>query len=325
MPDIQDTEERLLQLLERGDARIARIFNTAITQLRNSLNLDELATLIEQSRYDEALKLIQDTATQLGNGAQLTFIDAGVGAAAFLTAADVGHVVFDVVNVRALQAMQAQQLDIIRGFTADQQLTVHEVLMNGIREGLNPRAMARNFRDVVGLTDHQAQAVLNFRRLLEQAGNNEFTAGQQREALTRALRDGRFDRSVVAAVNNSRPLSQVQIDRMVTRYSERYVKYRAEVIGRTQALRAVNEGTEEAYNQAIEAGKIDAANLVRSWSTTMDGRERLTHALLNGQQRGWGETWTTINGEIRYPGDPSAPAEEIINCRCLLTTRIKVQ
>jgi hypothetical protein len=91
---------------------------------------------------------------------------------------------------------------------------------------------------------------------------------------------------------------------MVQRYAERFVKHRSEVIGRTEAMRAVNQGNEEAYRQAIADGTINADQLRREWRTRLDGRERRTHEFLNGQVRGWGETWVTENGVLRYPGDP---------------------
>ena len=51
---------------------------------------------------------------------------------------------------------------------------------------------------------------------------------------------------------------------MVERYRERYVKYRAEVIGRTEALRAVHAGNYEGYLQAIDEGAINREELQRT-------------------------------------------------------------
>jgi hypothetical protein len=141
--------------------------------------------------------------------------------------------------------------------------------------------------------------------------------------LTRELRDRRFDRSVRRSIRTQEPLTPAQIDRMVERYAQRYVKHRAEVIGRTEALRSVHQGVNEGYEQAIESGKLDRANLERTWDSSRDSRVRRTHRFLNGQKRPWGGTWATENGVIRYPGDPEAAAEETIQCRCLLTTRIR--
>ena len=44
--------------------------------------------------------------------------------------------------------------------------------------------------------------------------------------------------------------------------------------------------------------------------------------MLNGQQRPMGEAFDAGGIPIRYPGDPMAPIEETINCRCALTMRV---
>ena len=69
---------------------------------------------------------------------------------------------------------------------------------------------------------------------------------------------------------------------------------------------------------------LQADQLERAWDSSRDTRVRRTHRALHGQKRRWKETWTTPNGTLRYPGDPDAPAEETIQCRCLLTTRIRL-
>lgn len=325
MPDIIDPEERIEGLLSQAEARIARIFRVSIEHVKSQLDLDMAADLIEQGRWSELLDQIQAVADHMGTAAQIEFITAGQATAAFLTAADVGLVRFDVVNSRAVAAMQAQTLDLVRGFTADQRFSAHAALTQSVLDGVNPKEAARRFRDVVGLTESQIAAVQNYRRLLGQAGDSNLSPGAQREALTRMLRDGRYDRSVEAAIRRGQPLTQTQIDNMVSRYAERYVKYRSEVIGRTQAMRAVNEGNEEAYNQAIDKGVLKADQLQNRWSAKLDGRERDSHHDLNGVVRPWGATFPGRYGELRYPGDPKAPAAEIVQCRCLLTRRIKAR
>jgi uncharacterized protein with gpF-like domain len=51
-----------------------------------------------------------------------------------------------------------------------------------------------------------------------------------------------------------------------------------------------------------------------SWLTSIDGRERESHAAINGEIVEIGEVFS--NG-LLYPGDPSGPPEEICNCRCV--------
>ena len=52
-------------------------------------------------------------------------------------------------------------------------------------------------------------------------------------------------------------------------------------------------------------------------------RTRLTHAVLDGKTAGLREPFRSPSGAfLMFPGDPSAPGAEIINCRCNLTYRI---
>jgi hypothetical protein len=60
--------------------------------------------------------------------------------------------VFDQVNLYAVAAMQANQLELIREFTAEQLRATSLALVIGVEAGTNPLAAARNFRDSVGLT-----------------------------------------------------------------------------------------------------------------------------------------------------------------------------
>lgn len=317
---IDDPAKRLNDLLDLQEARVADIFRTAVASLKDEINIDELADLIEQGRVNDALDKLVHVAEQLGSASTVAFLTSGQSTADFLLAAGVGRVAFNHVNVEAVAQMQANRLELVREFTDEQRRATNLAIVAGVESGINPRAQARNFRDSIGLTERQWQAVANYKSALERVGTDP---SAQTDALNRALRDKRGDASIHAAVRDNRPMTPERIDWLHGRYIERYIKYRSEVIGRTEAMRAVNQGNEEAYRQAIEAGTIDAADLERTWLTRLDDRERHTHFLLNRQKRGWGEPWQTVNGIIRYPGDPEAAAEETIQCRCALATRIR--
>lgn len=316
-----DTEARIDRLLGRAEKRIARTFREMIEAIRGDLDLRSLADMLEAGRWEAAFELIEQTAARLGATSNLMFVQSAEDTAAFLANAGVARVTFDQVNVRAVAQMQNNRLDLIRGFVEGQRDTLRVVMTDGIMRGVSPIQQAREFREVVGLTDRQARAVLNFRRLLEQAGVAD--AEDQGEALTRRLRDRRFDGSIVRAIRNERPLSQAHIDKMVERYRQRYVKYRAETIARTEALRNVHQGVNEAFDQAIELGQINPDDIEQKWISARDGRVRDSHQSLNGETRKIGETWQGKYGDLRYPGDPQAPAGDVINCRCIVTRRIK--
>lgn len=318
---IDDPAERLAVLLRSQEKRLADIFTTAIRDLRDEIDLNELADLIERGQINEALDKLKHAAERIGAGSNIVFVTSGQDTAQFLSNAGIGRVVFDQVNVWAVAQMQTQRLTMIQQFTDEQRKATSLALISGVESGINPVAQARNFRDSIGLTEKQWSAVQSYRDSLERVGSG----GGTYDVLNRALRDGRGDAQILRAARDGLPLPQEKIDWLVRRYSERFVIHRSKVIARTEALSAVNAGNEAMYRQAIEAGTLRPEMIERTWVTRLDGRERLSHELLNGQKRKWGQVWETIHGVLRFPGDPDAVAEERIMCRCTLATRIKTR
>jgi HK97 family phage portal protein len=82
---------------------------------------------------------------------------------------------------------------------------------------------------------------------------------------------------------------------------------RAMLISKTETHNTVSTGTHETYKAA--------GVKKQEWLTSMDGRERESHAELNGEVVGVDESFS--NG-LAYPGDPSGAPEEVCNCRCTL-------
>lgn len=65
--------------------------------------------------------------------------------------------------------------------------------------------------------------------------------------------------------------------------------------------------------------------IVNEWSTRMVN-SRDSHAALDGEKKPQGEPFHTIWGnDLLYPGDPSAPAREVINCHCVLVPDVVVE
>jgi len=85
---------------------------------------------------------------------------------------------------------------------------------------------------------------------------------------------------------------------------------RALTIARTEAIAAMNQSSHEAYKAAGAAEK--------EWLSAHDERVRETHAEADGQRVGIDDAFSVGGAPLDYPGDPSGPPEEIINCRCTL-------
>lgn len=317
---IQDPISRIEFLISQAEIRFQVEFLAALMSIRSSIDLDALALLMEQGRFTEAFTIVGTAAAKLGTVAAEQFTLAGVSTGEFLTA-EVGEIIigFDQTNVRAVRAMQENQLRLVTNFTQQQRLSTQQALVDGVREGVNPREMARRFRDSIGLTEHQERWVRNYERSLRSL---------DRDSLSRELRDRRFDRTVRRAIDKGEPLSQEQIDKMVRRYRERALKLRAETIARTEALRAVHEGTEEMYKQAIESGQLSADQLIREWNTAGDeqvrdfGNSKTSHRTMHGQKRLIGEPFSSGAGALTMNPGAFGVANEDINCRCVVSTRI---
>jgi len=88
------------------------------------------------------------------------------------------------------------------------------------------------------------------------------------------------------------------------------VKGRSERIARTEIISASNKGTME--------GLKSVGVELKEWVSSRDYKVRESHAELDDQDPiGINDYFITITGEkLLQPGDPSADAGEVINCRC---------
>ena len=315
MPDeVVDPAERLERLMAQQAPQFAAGFALLVAQIKSSVDLNDIADLISRGDLESALTQVLRRAPALGSLYLNSFVAAAQDTAAFLNRSLSQIVVdFDQANPFVVRVMQEERLRMVREFTQQQREATRQALARGVAEGANPIQQARNFRDSIGLTAKQEAAVAKYRQLLEKG---------DRAIFDRALRDKRFDRTIQAAIRDGKPLTQTQVERMVQRYRDRYIKYRAEVIARTEALRSVHAGKEAMYQQAIEAGELDPNNMTEEWNTARDERVRDSHSAMHGQLIPYGQMFVSGRGNAtRHPGGFGVASEDI-QCRCAVGTRI---
>lgn len=312
-----DPASRIERVMAAQDRRFQRVFLDAVRALKRT-DLDTLADLLQQGRFEEALEGLEDAARALGTQYGASLAASAQDTARFLSGAMDVVIAFDQTNERAVNMMRQNQLRLVREFANETREVTRNALIDGVSRGLNPREQARNFRDSIGLTRYQESIVSNYRRALT-AGRN---GTPSTDALQRMLRDGRSDRLVQRMIREGEQLSPAQIDAMVRRYRSRWIKYRSEVIGRTEALRSVHQGNEEMYQQAIESGQFRPDQITRTWVTSRDSRVRDTHSAVGGQVQPEGTPFDVGGAALMYPGDPNGPPKETIQCRCSVTRRI---
>ena len=228
-------------------------------------------------------------------------------------------------NVRAPRAeawLQDRSSNLISQITDDQKAMVRKVLREGLAEGRNPRDVAldiagrinratgRREGGLIGLTTTQQEWARNYAR--------ELATGDPK-ALERAMRDKRFDARIRKAIKEGRGLTKEEAAPVFRSYLNKMLMWRAETIARTETMAALHQGAMEGVQQAIDAGQIAEGQVKKRWIATQDKRVRDTHKAMHWQTVGFRADFVSPSGaRLQYPGDPNAPASEVINCRCAL-------
>lgn len=122
---------------------------------------------------------------------------------------------------------------------------------------------------------------------------------------------------VATGVNSGEGIPELRkrIDMVLsTSGSERW-QNRATVIARTEAIGALNAGRMEAFLAMAEQEPDVSFETV--WLSTSDARTRETHRLADGQRVPLGKPFIVGGFELMFPGDPTGPPQEVIQCRCV--------
>lgn len=309
--------DRILEDRSKIGAQVRRAFLDAIDRLSQQIDVEPIAQLIRDGRVGDALNSVNTQLVTQGLRPIAASITSGTIAAAQSAVDALGelNVVFGITNPGTVSFLANYEMASIRLLTADALGSVQAALTAGIQAGRNPLDTARDILAFIGLTPRQAQAVLNYRTALETRNS---------DALGRALRDARFDPTVRRAIQGEIALKPEQIDRMVDRYRERYLRYRSETIARTESIRAVSAGNHLMWTQAVEDGQVAVDQIRRSWIYIADDKVRDAHRMIPSMNKGGvglNQPFQSILGPIMYPGDPNATAANVINCRCATITR----
>lgn len=318
----------LADLIEAWAPRLQQAFLVAVADIRDRAQIGVIIALIQRGDVEGAIVAvgIDPVAFRALDAATAQAFEAGgQQTVAQMPAARQpnGHrltIRFDVRNPGAEAWLRNHSSRKITEIVDDQRTMIRAALRAGMAAGRNPRDVALDLvgrinpatgkreGGTLGLTAHQEKWA---RRYADQL------ACLDPAALTRQLRDQRFDGTVRKAIEAGKPLKIDQIAKMVLAYRNRALRYRAETIGRTEAMASLHQSQDEATEQAIAAGQINPAHIEEIWRTKVDGRERNTHHAMNGQTVRRGQPFISPSGaRLRYPGDPEAPVAEIANCRC---------
>lgn len=183
--------------------------------------------------------------------------------------------VFDANNPGIRNWLDQHLGELITVITNDTRKGVIDIIGRAINAGVPPRESAKLIKQIVGLNDRQAKAVINRRIALEKKG-----------------------------------IKGRKLDTMVKEYAEKQLKYRSEMIARTEAMNANNRGMFEVAVQNADRGMFDRSQAEKMWIVTPWDRVcKICKPMANKR--------VPLDGMFRLPNGrvvPHAPAHP--NCVC---------
>lgn len=318
-----------------------------LTTTSESIDLNMLINALESGDVGKVLGLLAldkaaDAFAALQPAVQAGVYAAGAYAATQVVAVSGASFTFGQLNPRLISWLQTYSLNLIQQINDQTREAVRAYLVQGMTAGRNPKDVAREVKNIIGLTEKQAKAVQNYRKELETfhlkrtagaygLGNKvNRVNGTQVSILdedglnsdginARRLRDFRFDGQLKTAMSTGKPLKPEQIDKMVAAYQRKFLAYRSRTIARTEALRTTNMGIQDGWRQAIEAGKVPEDFVRKQYIVARD--ERLCEVCspvpsLNPKQGvKLAAPFNTPKGPYNLP--PLHP-----NCRCTVFFRL---
>lgn len=168
--------------------------------------------------------------------------------------------------------------ELISGITETSREAIRNAVANGLESDRSARRIAREIRNVIGLTAPQQRTLANYRAALEGSGLKRETVEQ----------------------------------RLVER-ADKMRRHRARVIAQTEAFTATAMGRHLYWMQLIEDGHLDSG-VQRKWFTALDERVCPICRPMHGQVRGFQEPFQTGGGGSVL----TSPAHPVCRCGVIL-------
>ncbi len=315
-------------IASRQESAMLRAFSQAISDIKNTIKLSELERLISDNNINGAIRLLGlEPASFEGLEEQIyqAYRTGGLTGAAQIgnIPSSIGTLSmnFNISAAAAVEWVRKQSSQFITEMVEGQQQLVREVIATNLEKGINPRQSAL---DLIGrVNDTGKRTGGNIGLTTQQAGwvqkAREELQSLDRNYLSRDLRDKRFDGLVQKAIADGKPLTKAEIDNAITQMQNKTLKYRGDVIARTESINALRAGQHESLMQAADKGDGERNDVKRYWDASGDKRTRLDHLIMEDQERIGDMPFTFPDGsQARFPGDNSlgAPAKQLIQCRC---------
>ena len=156
---------------------------------------------------------------------------------------------FDLVNPESIAWVRARGAQLVTEVDQSTRRAIQEMVEAGIREGRAPDVLAREIVEIVGLRSDQVAAVERFRARLVAQG-----------------------------------VAPARVEARAARYADAQLRWRGELIARTETQAAANAGQTQLWQAAARAGDLDPGRTRRVWIVTHDDRLEPLCEALDGEE-----------------------------------------
>lgn len=333
------SEREVLEALKaEWQLTLAQEWLLALLSIKSNVTLAGLVAEIERGNIDNAIRMLDispDRFARFERALLDTYNQGGqavVDRMPALRGPDGNRVHFSwgVRNLAAEQNLRRHAAALVDGLV-DEQLTVTRmVLVDGLSRGQNPRQTALELvgpinrrtgareGGVIGLSSPQV-TTLNKIHMGLRTGDEQ----AMRDYLGYQLRDKRFDGHVKRALAAGEAVPGDAVARITTAYSNRALKYRADNIALTETNIALEKAKHDAFQQQIDAGKLDAQDVTVTWGVSVSKEKREDHLAMVGKSVPFGQLFTLPDGtQCTGPHDPNLPAKHLVGCKCQATLSV---
>ena len=258
---------RYHRIADKAAPKVFRAFNQAVARLSLSVSVNKATAFLEQGDMSNALEvpnwaqfeqdIIDLPLTKpFMEGAEMAvdeiirnkeLREVALENINKASAAVEIELAFNLRDVEAERFLVQNQQFLVNSIAIESKDAVRNVILRGFEEGKPPRVMAREIKNLVGLNNKQATAIINLRTRL----NEQMAAGK--------------------SPFKTIPLTPDKIDDIVAKATKKAIRQRAENLARTETIRASNSGRYNTWSQAISEGLLPSTVSVR-WITAGDER-----------------------------------------------------
>lgn len=328
-------KERAAQLVADWEPALRRAWLAAIDGIRNGVVLRVIVERLERGDIDGAVRVLRIEPEAFAEY-ELAFAQAfnaggTAEASALALRSPEGHRVVFHWNVRDPESetesetwLRYHSATLVMGVVEEQRDIARRLLSEGLARGDNPRTTAL---DLVGRVDRIAGGRTG--GVLGLSAPHQATTERARQALisgdaegmrhylTLGRRDKRFDASIRRAIETGRPIARADVNRVIGRLSDSYLKLRADTIALHETFTALGQSRNAAFRMAIAKGDVDARDVVKTWRHTPQEHPRAQHVQMHGQTVRFDQPFIAPDGTpIMYPHAEGVPTHHTLGCKC---------